>query len=79
MYVSGEVEPYVAVSPADPAFLVGGWQQDRWSDGGASGNSSAVSVDGGETWTVVEDTKHSICSGGTAANGGDYERSTDPG
>jgi hypothetical protein len=78
VYVSGEVEPHAAVDPDDEDFLVGGWQQDRWSDGGASGNSSAVSTDGGDTWTVIEDTKHSICSGGTAANGGDYERATDP-
>ena len=76
--MSGEVEPYVAVDPDDADFLVGGWQQDRWSDGGASGNSSAVSTDGGETWSVIAETKHSICSGGTAANGGDYERATDP-
>ena len=34
VYVSGEVEPYVASNPADLDFLVGGWQQDRWSDGG---------------------------------------------
>ena len=63
VYVSGEVEPYVASNPADPDFLVGGWQQDRWSDGGASGNSSAVSTDGGDTWAAIEDVKHSICSG----------------
>ena len=78
VYTSGEVEPHAAVDPDDEDFLVGGWQQDRWSDGGANGNSSAVSTDGGDTWTVIEDTKHSICSGGTPANGGDYERSTDP-
>jgi hypothetical protein len=78
VYVSGEVEPHVAVDPADPDFLVGGWQQDRWSDGGANGNAGAFSIDGGETWTVVDDPKHSLCAGGTAANGGDYERSSDP-
>ena len=78
VYVSGEVEPYVASNPTDADFVVGGWQQDRWSDGGASGNSSAVSTDGGDTWAIIEGVKHSICSGGTAANGGDYERSTDP-
>ena len=78
VYESGEVEPYVAVSPDDADVLVGGWQQDRWSDGGANGNSSAVSADGGQTWSVLSETKHSICSGGTPANGGDYERATDP-
>lgn len=78
VYVSGEVEPHVAVNAADSDFLVGGWQQDRWSDGGANGNSAAVSTDGGDTWTIVKDPKHSLCSGGTADNGGDYERSSDP-
>jgi hypothetical protein len=78
VYVSGEVEPYVAADPVDPTFLVGGWQQDRWSDGGANGTSSAVSTDGGQTWSVLSETKHSLCSGGTPENGGDYERSSDP-
>lgn len=78
VYVSGEVEPHVAANPDDPTFLVGGWQQDRWSNGGANGNSSAVSTDGGVSWSVVSQTQHSICAGGTPANGGDYERSSDP-
>lgn len=78
VYVSGEVEPHVAVDPVDSSFLVGGWQQDRWSDGGANGNSAAVSDNGGDSWTIVDDPKHSICAGGTEENGGDYERSSDP-
>jgi hypothetical protein len=72
-----EVEPSVAVDPTNPAHLVGAWQQDRWSTGGANGIGTAVSFDGGATWTPS--TPHfGRCAGGDAANGGDYERATDP-
>ncbi len=48
-----EIEPYIDVNPQDPDNLVTVWQQDRWSDGGARGLVSAVSDDGGATWTTV--------------------------
>jgi len=75
---NGEVEPYVAVDPSDPNHLIGAWQQDRWdSGGGAHGNAGAISHDGGATW--AESAAHfTLCSGGTTANGGDYERASDP-
>ncbi len=72
LFPSGEVEPYLAVNPDDPSNLVGAWQQDRWSDGGSRGNASAYSTDRGSTWTVVAETKNTLC------NGGDYERASDP-
>ena len=86
VYRNAEVEPWVDVNLADDDNLVGNWQQDRWSNGGASGNLSAFSLDGGTTWTIpaisaVADTgqaKFSRCTGGNAANGGDFERATDP-
>jgi hypothetical protein len=77
-FVDSEVEPWVAVDPSDPLHLVGAWQQDRWSNGGSRGIVSATSFDGGQTWAVVPVTKSSTCTGGTAANGGNYERSSDP-
>ncbi len=46
-YVNAEVEPHVAINPINPANLIAAWQQDRWSNGGASGNAGAVSFDGG--------------------------------
>jgi hypothetical protein len=49
-YYSGEVEPWVADNPANPLNLVGSWQQDRWSDGGAKGLVAAWSNDGGGHW-----------------------------
>lgn len=86
VFRNAEVEPWVDVNLADADNLVGNWQQDRWSNGGASGNLSAHSLDGGASWAIpsvstTSDTgqaKFSRCTGGTAANGGDFERATDP-
>src|SRR5436190_16811065 len=76
-YPNSEVEPFVAVNPANPSNIVGVFQQDRWSNGGAHGLVAATSHDGGSTW--IESWAHfSNCSGGTAANGGDYARASDP-
>src|SRR5437016_9565831 len=76
-YVNSEVEPFVSVNPANPSNIVGVFQQDRWSNGGAHGLVASTSHDGGATWT--ESWAHfSTCSGGTAANGGDYGRASDP-
>ena len=46
-----EIEPWFVVNPQDPNDLVGFWQQDRWSDGGAHGLVAGVSNDGGATWS----------------------------
>jgi hypothetical protein len=76
-YLNAEVEPWVAVNPANPANIIAVWQQDRWSNGGARGLVAGVSHDGGLTWS--ETFAHfSECSGGTPANGGDFQRASDP-
>jgi hypothetical protein len=72
------VEPWVDVNPTDAANIVAGYQQDRWSNGGSRGLVSSFSTDGGATWTQVVIPKVNLCSGGTVANGGDFQRSTDP-
>ena len=77
LYVNSEVEPFVAANPANAANLIGVWQQDRWSNGGARGHLSASSFDGGRTWSTSM-AAFSRCTGGTPANGGDYERASDP-
>jgi hypothetical protein len=77
VYPDSEVEPWLAVSPTDPDDIAAFWQQDRWSDGGAHGLLAAVSHDGGDTWDYSIP-HFSRCAGGTAANGGDYGRSSDP-
>jgi hypothetical protein len=77
-FVNSEIEPWMAVNPTDGANLVAAWQQDRWSNGGSRGIVTASSHDGGLTWTTNAATKSSICTGGTVANGGNYERASDP-
>src|SRR5688572_1096808 len=51
-YPGAEVEPFVDVNPMNPDNVVGNWQQDRWSNGGATGNMSAYSENGGQSWTI---------------------------
>ncbi|MEO5701393.1 MAG: sialidase family protein [Casimicrobiaceae bacterium] len=78
LYLGGEVEPYLAVHPANPRHLVGVWQQDRWSNGGARGVATGISLDGGRSWTrSTAAPAFSRCTGG-AAVGADYARATDP-
>lgn len=85
-FVNSEVEPWVAVNRTDGPDndgilgdnLIGAYQQDRWNNGGSRGDVTSSSLDGGLTWTVNPNTKSSICTGGTAANGGNYERASDP-
>ena len=43
------------------------WQQDRISDGGARGLATAVSIDGGATWSRPQPSPFSQCAGGTFA------------
>jgi hypothetical protein len=50
-YINSAVEPSVAVDPTNPQHLIGVWQQNRWSNGAADGISTAVSTDGGATWS----------------------------
>jgi hypothetical protein len=75
--VNAEVEPMVALNPRNANNVVGVWQQDRWSTGGARGLLTGVSLDGGRTWTQHM-AAFSRCTGGSAANGGDYSRASDP-
>jgi hypothetical protein len=77
LYTNAEEEPWVDANPTNPNNLIAVWQQDRWSDGGAHGLVTAVSHNGGATWTTTFP-HFSICAGGTAANGGNYERASDP-
>jgi hypothetical protein len=72
VYLNSEVEPWIDVNPTDQDNVVGIWQQDRWSNGGARGLVAGVSLDGGASWQEVVIPGISLCSGG------DYDRSTDP-
>lgn len=76
-YQEAEVEPYFAVNPGNPSNLIGAWQQDRFSDGGAHGLVVASSMDGGKHW-AEHTLRFSVCGGGGASNGGNYSRASDP-
>jgi hypothetical protein len=69
-FLDSEVEPFVDVNPAKGDNIIGVWQQDRWSNGGSRGNVVGPSLDNGTSWRIVSRTKNSLCTGGTADNGG---------
>ena len=72
IYGNAEVEPQLAIDPADPNHLLAAWQQDRLSTGGALGLVNAVSVDGGVTWSDPRSLPFSQCALGS------YARASDP-
>src|SRR5437867_10846053 len=76
-YVNTELEPWVAVNPTDSANIIGVYQQDRYTFGGARGLAAAVTHDGGATWSSTYP-PFSACAGGSEANGGDFQRASDP-
>src|SRR5262249_51181287 len=49
-FLNAPVEPQVSVNPAHTSNIVGVFQQDRWSNGGARGLVAGFSFDGGATW-----------------------------
>jgi hypothetical protein len=49
-FPGAEVEPQVAVNPHVAGNIIGAWQQDRWSNGGAQGLVAGFSANGGATW-----------------------------
>jgi len=71
-FVNAEVEPWVAENPANSSNIIGVWQQDRWSNGGAHGLVAGFSFDGGATWGETT-LPFNAC-----ANGLGYERASDP-
>lgn len=76
LYLDTAAEPSFVVNPANPMNLIAGWQQNRWSNGGAQGLNLAASFDGGTTWTLSS-AAFSRCTGGGSGNAGDYARASD--
>jgi hypothetical protein len=68
-----------SVDPTDSSHLVGAFQQDRWSDGGAHGLVAAHSTNGGSSWTVSPE-PFSVCyhASGFAGDYLNYQRASDP-
>jgi hypothetical protein len=77
-FPDSEVEPWIDVNPSNLDNIVGMWQQDRWSNGGARGHGLGVSFDGGTSWEQVVLPNVTVCSEETGANFGHYQRTTDP-
>ena len=75
LYINSEVEPWIAVNPANTSNAIAVFQQDRWQNGGARGLVAATTTGAGwsKSWGAF-----TFCSGGTTANGGDFERASDP-
>src|SRR3954447_22661223 len=73
VYPNTEIEPFVAVNPTDPDNVIGVFQQDRWSNGGAHGLVASRSTNGGQSWTESH-AAFSECSGGDPV----YDRASDP-
>src|SRR6266516_1542209 len=71
-FVNAEVEPWVAANPANSNNIIGVWQQDRWSNGGAHGLVAGFSSDGGTTWGETT-LPFSVCAGGLG-----YQRASYP-
>ena len=79
-WVNSELEPWLAVNPTTSGAtqnVIGVYQQDRYTFGGARGLAASVTHDGGATWNITYP-HFTTCSGGTPANGGDYQRASDP-
>lgn len=72
VHLDSQTEPWVDVNPGDRSNIVGFWQEDRWSTGGARNLVFGTSFDGGANWT------NSPLQGVSRLAGGDYERVTDP-
>jgi len=66
-----EIEPSIAVNPANPLNAVAVFQEDRVDAGGDAGNGWATTYDGGKTWI------HGYFRGLTHLTGGAFDRASD--
>jgi len=67
-----EVEPMIAVNPANANDMIEVFQEGRYYDGGSVDDGYATSTDGGKTWTS------NPMPGVTKAVGGKFDRASDP-
>jgi hypothetical protein len=68
-----QIEPSIAVNPANPLNVVAAYQEGRRANGGDATNGFATSFDGGATWTYGELPKLTTYPG----QGGTFERASD--
>jgi hypothetical protein len=79
-YINAEVEPSLAVNPANSQNLIGVWQQDRWDSGGAHGLVAGFSFNDGATWGETT-LPFSACAPNAILDpftGAPYGRASDP-
>lgn len=67
-----QAEPHLAINPERETHLLAGYQESRFSNGGARALGYAVSFDAGKTW------EEGLVPGLPAALGGPFERVSDP-
>ena len=72
VFIDSQTEPWVDVNPENRDNLVGMWQEERWSTGGARNLVFGTSLDGGSTWTNI------ALQGVGIVAGGEFQRVTDP-
>jgi hypothetical protein len=73
VFIDSQTEPWVDVNPANRNNVVGMWQEDRWSSGGARNLVLGTSFNAGATWTETP-----LQGVSRLTPGGAYERVTDP-
>jgi hypothetical protein len=79
-----QIEPSIAVNPANSLNAVATFQQGRADHGASSGTGWATTMDGGQTWTsgnVAQLTKQDIAPCGLPAGmscAGPWDRASDP-
>src|SRR4051794_6290975 len=66
-----QIEPSIAVNPANPKNAVTVFQEDRVDNGGDAGNGYATTLDGGKTWV------HGYLPGLTTVTKGSFDRASD--
>jgi hypothetical protein len=67
-----QAEPFLAIDPGDGNHLLAGYQEGRFEDGGCRTLTYAVSFNAGRTW------REGLLPNLTLANGGPYQRTSDP-
>jgi hypothetical protein len=67
-----QAEPMVSVNQSSRSNVVGIWQEDRWTSGGARNLVLGTSFDGGRTWANIPLPGVSILASG------EFQRVTDP-
>lgn len=73
-----QIEPSIAVNPADPLNVVTAYQEGRIANGGDATNGFATSFDGGATWIHGElPGLTDYAKGGPLDQGGYFERASD--